>query len=67
MLESELSYVRRCLALCGHAEWEKIAKAARVNFRTVKRIGYKEVRYPRSDSIGKLAMHFRTKEKRGTT
>ena len=64
MLGSELSYVRAQLALHTHAEWKRIAADSGVHFRTVKRIGYREVQYPRSDTVGKLALYFKTKEKR---
>lgn len=64
MLGNELSYVRDQLARCGHAEWKKISSGSGVPFRTVKRIGYRETKYGRPDAIGKLAMYFRTREKR---
>lgn len=64
MLGSELSYVREQLALSKHAQWKEISAASGVPFRTVKRIAYRETEYPRSDSVGKLAIYFRTKEKR---
>lgn len=65
MLGSELSYVRDQLARYKHADWKRISTASGVPFRTVKRIGYRETAYPRSDTVGKLAMYFRTQEKRG--
>lgn len=64
MQGSELSYVKEQLAKYTHAEWRVIAFASDVPFRTVKRIGYKETPFPRSDTVGKLALYFRTCEKR---
>ena len=61
MVGSELSYVREQLARRNHAQWKVVAEKTGVNFRTVKRIGYKEIEYPRSDTIGKLAIYFRSK------
>ena len=59
MTGSELEYVRGQLARRTHSEWRVVSEKSGVPFRTVKRIGYKEVEYPRSDTIGKLALHFR--------
>lgn len=64
LMLSELSYVRERLSQHKHAEWKGIAAASRVPFRTIKRIAYRETQYPRSDTVGKLALYFRTKEKR---
>lgn len=64
MQGSELAYVKEQLKKYTHREWEMIARAAKVNFRTVKRIAYNETAYPRSDTTGKLALYFRTIESR---
>lgn len=64
MQGSELAYVREQLAKYTHSEWKIIAEKSEVPFRTVKRVGYKETPFPRSDTIGKLALYFRTVEKR---
>lgn len=64
MLGSELSYVRDQLGRHTHSEWKVISDRSGVSFRTVKRIGYRETKYPRSDAVGKLALYFRTREKR---
>lgn len=65
MLGSELSYVRDQLSRHTHSEWKQISSRSGVAFRTIKRIGYRETEYPRSDTIGKLALYFRTCEARG--
>lgn len=61
---SELVYVKERLAAHSRSDWMKISKSTGVPFRTITRIAYKETPSPRSDTVGKLAMHFRTKEKR---
>lgn len=61
---SELAYVKAQLAAHSRAQWKDISKAADVPFRTLTRIAYKETPTPRSDTVGKLAIYFRTKEKR---
>ena len=61
MVGSELSYVREQLARRKHSQWKALSEETGVPFRTVKRIGYGEVQYPRSDTIGKLAIYFRRK------
>lgn len=63
MFVNELSYVREQLEL-HKKEWPKIASATQVNVRTLRRITSRETAYPRYDTVGKLALHFRTKEKR---
>lgn len=64
MQGSELSYVRDQLGRHTHSQWKDISANSGVPFRTVKRIGYRETEYPRSDTIGKLALYFRTREAR---
>lgn len=64
MLGSELAYVREKLGAYAHSDWKIFAAESGVPFRTVKRIAYRETEFPRSDTVGKLAMYFRTKEKR---
>jgi len=61
MVGSELEYVRDQLSRRKHAQWKVIAEQSGVPFRTVKRIGYGEVAYPRSDTIGKLALFLKRK------
>lgn len=62
---SQLRYVQEKLSLASYSDWKEIAKSTKVPFGTVKRIGYKHTKNPRSQVIDKLAMHFRTKEQRG--
>lgn len=61
---TDLAYVKAELAKLGHAGWSAVSKGAEVPMRTIKRIGYGETDFPRSDTVGKLAIYFRTKEKR---
>lgn len=61
---TDLAYVKEQLRRVGPAEWKPIAKAARINVKTIRRIVSDETRGPRSDTVGKIAMYFRTKEKR---
>lgn len=60
---TELAYVKEQLRLANRAVWADCAKASGVHFRTISRIAYDET-MPGSDTVGKIAMYFRTKEKR---
>ena len=61
---TELAYVKAELERLGHAGWLAVSEGADVPMRTIKRIGYGEVEYPRSDTVGKLATYLRTHAKR---
>lgn len=61
---SQLRYVQEQLEKVGYSGWITAAKATKVPFGTIKRIGYGETENPRSQTIDKLAAHFRTQEKR---
>lgn len=61
---TELSYVKEKLKASTREVWRDASKATKVPFRTIARIGYSETPSPRSDTVGKLAMYFKTKEKR---
>jgi hypothetical protein len=63
-MTTDLTYVKAQLDRLGHSGWHEVSKGAKVPMRTIKRIGYRETPSPRSDTVGKLAMYFRTKEKR---
>jgi hypothetical protein len=63
-MQTDLSYVKEQLARVGRAGWAEAAKKTGIHPRTVSRIAYDETRAPRSDVVGKLAIHFRTQEKR---
>jgi hypothetical protein len=63
-VQSELSYVKGELKRLGHAGWWAVSEGAGVPMRTIKRIGYEETAAPRSDTVGKLALYFKTREKR---
>jgi transcriptional regulator with XRE-family HTH domain len=60
---TELSYVKDQLKRAPRTVWAECAKASGVHFRTISRIVYGET-MPGSDTVGKIAMYFRTKEKR---
>ncbi len=64
MFVTDLSYVRQQLQRCSPEEMNAIAKAIRVHEKTVRRISDKRTLAPRSDTVGKLVMYFRTKEAR---
>lgn len=60
---TELAYVKGKLRGADRSVWRDCAKACDVHFRTISRIAYDET-IPGSDTVGKIAMYFRTKEKR---
>lgn len=64
MLGTELAYVRSRLGLLGPSERKLVASQIRVHVKTLNRLASKETKYGRTDTVGKLAMYFRTKEKR---
>jgi DNA-directed RNA polymerase specialized sigma54-like protein len=61
---TDLSYVRGKLERMKPPELQRIADEIDVHVKTLKRFVRRES-YPRSDTIGKLAIYFRTKDKRG--
>ena len=64
MLGTELSYVRERLVKCSKEERDQLAHMIGAHPKTLKRIAERYTKAPRSDIVGKLAMHFRTREKR---
>jgi hypothetical protein len=64
MLGTELAYVRAKLEPLDAAARKAVAKAVGLNSKTLDRIASKKTQFGRTDTIGKIAMHFRTKEKR---
>lgn len=60
---TELAYVKEKLRGAEKSVWHECAKVSGVHFRTISRIVYDET-IPGSDTVGKIAMYFRTKEKR---
>ena len=64
MLGSELAYVREKLARCGVVEKREIAAACGLNVKTLNRLASRQTKYGRTDTVGKIAMHFRTRERR---
>ena len=65
MIGTELAYVKTHLALCTREEIAALAKKIGKQPVTLERIVNGKTRFPRSDITGKLALHFRTQEKRG--
>lgn len=61
---TELGYVKEQLKRIGHAGWQDVFRGTGVPIRTIKRIAYDETKAPGSDTIGKIAIFFRTREKR---
>lgn len=64
MLGTDLSYVKEQLARCTLSEWKELASSLGLNLKTIRRIARKEMYYPRADTLGKIALHFRVREKR---
>jgi hypothetical protein len=64
MLGTELAYVRERLKRCTPQELLAVAKIAKVNPRTIRRIKSRSTEHPSSVTVGRLAMHFRTQEVR---
>lgn len=62
---TDLAYIKERLLSIGSSQWGPIHKATRINLRTIRRIASGETPAPRSDTVGKIAIYFRTKEKRG--
>lgn len=64
MFGSELSYVRAQLGRLDTAERREVAAEIEVHPKTLSRILSRKTKFGRTDTIGKIAMYFRTKEKR---
>jgi hypothetical protein len=64
MLGTELAYVREKLGRASPSERRQIAIEIGINPKTLLRILRRETKYGRTDTIGKLSMHFRTRERR---
>ena len=64
MFVTDLSYVRAQLAGLSPQEMAEVAKKNKLHLKTLRRIEAKTTKGPRSDTIGKLLMYFRTKEQR---
>lgn len=61
---TELSYVKEQLSKHSRDIWKACSKSSGVPFSTIKRIAYKQTAAPRSDTVGKIATYFKTREKR---
>jgi plasmid maintenance system antidote protein VapI len=64
MLGTELAYVRAKLEPLDAAGRKAVAKSIEVHPKTLDRIVSRKTQFGRTDTIGKIAMYFRTKEKR---
>jgi hypothetical protein len=64
MLGTELAYVRARLERLGPEDIKVVSAAVGLHVKTLKRLTSKETKYGRTDTVGKLAMYFKTKEKR---
>ena len=65
MLGTELAYVRERLGKISREERDQLAHMIGAHPKTLKRIAEDvHLRAPRSDIVGKLAVHFQTREKR---
>lgn len=67
MLGTELAYVRDQLARLAPDQRTPVAKAIGISPKTLRRIASRETQFGRTDTIGKIAMYFRTRAKRGRT
>jgi hypothetical protein len=64
---AELAYVRSRLRPLKAPALHEASAATGVHVKTMRRIRSKQTKFGRTDTIGKLAMYFRTKEKRMNT
>lgn len=64
MLGTELAYVRAQLQPLGPEERKKVSASVGVHIKTLNRLVSRQTKYGRTDTIGKIAMYFRTREKR---
>ena len=64
MLGTELAYVRAQLERLGPSERKIVSNAVGIHVKTLRRLASKETKYGRTDTVGKLSMYFRTKERR---
>lgn len=64
MLGTELAYVRSQLQRLGPSEKRIISAKVGLHVKTLNRLISKATKYGRTDTVGKLAMYFRTKEQR---
>jgi len=64
MFATDVSYVRDQLKRCSPEELNAAAKVADVHLKTLQRILKRKDVGTRAITISKLALHFRTREKR---
>lgn len=57
-MQAQIDFVQGKLDELSRQEWVKIAKRCRVPFSTFKKIGYKQTKNPRSDTLHKIATYF---------
>jgi hypothetical protein len=65
MIGTELAYVREKLKDCSPEEKAAAAKAAKTSVKTVRRIAKLRGYHASAITVGRLALHFRTREERG--
>lgn len=65
-MQTELSYVRERLNAIPRSVWREISLECDVSEKTLSRMAKagRLKKGPRSDNVGKVALYFRTKEKR---
>lgn len=62
---NQVTYVKEQLARVGYSGWPEVSKGSGVPVSTIKKIGYGSTKHSRADTIGKLALYFQTKQRRG--
>lgn len=64
MLGSELAYVREKLKKLPPAERKRVSDFVGIHVKTLNRLASKETKYGRTDTVGKLAVYFRSMDSR---
>lgn len=64
VLGSELAYVRAQLKPLDAAARKLVAASVGLHPKTLNRVASRQTKYGRTDTIGKIALYFRTREKR---
>lgn len=67
MLGTELAYVRERLKRCSREDRIAVARIVKVHPKTVRRIVEGKTKNPSAATVGRLAMHFRTREARSAS
>lgn len=64
MIGTELAYVRGCLRQCSPDELAVAAKVGKASIKTLRRIATLRTYHASAITVGRLALHFRTREER---